>query len=75
MLLIFEGPGCKNCPFLQAYRITFYPDTQYKCGLSERDFNFDEPAIELIPNKDKIPKDCPFGEYPNTLEIECYPGG
>jgi len=75
MLLIFKGPSCKDCPLLQKHYITFNPDTLYLCGLSKRNFNFNGLATKLTPNKDKIPTDCPFGEYPNTLEIECHMDG
>lgn len=75
MLLTFKGPGCTNCPFFHEKFDPLLGEVELVCTLSNQPFTFDNQEIELIPDEDKIPKDCPFGEYPNTLEIECWPGG
>jgi len=41
------------------------------CGLSKGYDAVTGLSFDIIPDEDKIPTECPFSKYPNTLEIEC----
>ena len=79
MLLVFSGKGCKNCPFLQWTVTNLNIGDNGLQGIKEHlicnltRHNMISPGMEftakLIPNRDEKPKDCPFAQYPNTLEI------
>ena len=61
MLLSFKGKGCMNCP-CRAGDMT--------CGLSKREGMSEDEILPVFkPNLEQKPKDCPFTQYPNTLEI------
>ena len=67
MLITFKHLGCKSCPFFvegsdDGCLYTWAPK---QCTLS----NFNNEVRNLIPNRDKKPKDCPFREYPGSIEI------
>ena len=71
MLLIFKGPSCRTCPF---FSLEDRPMSYYKnkvCGLSKGYDAVTGLSFDIIPDEDKIPTECPFSKYPNTLEIEC----
>ena len=83
MLLTFKGKGCKECPFngitigdfgariltcMLSYNILL---RKCSCNLDATD-KTDEYLEKLKYNADEQPKDCPFAQYPNTLEIEAH---
>jgi len=65
MFIMFTGKGCRNCPFLV---IDYDYAEPHDCTLAGR--MVEEELLLLDPNLEEKPKDCPFAQYPNNLEIQ-----
>jgi hypothetical protein len=79
MLLTFEGKGCGRCPFTGITIGLFGQRTStcmlsYNLTLRHMQLADDERLPPLEYNLDNKPKDCPFAQYPNTLEIQADEG-
>ena len=71
MLLVFDGKNCQHCPFLDYIPIA----KVYRCNLSRLELADGRTLASLHPNiedwePNEKPKGCPFGEFPNTLEVQ-----
>lgn len=75
MLLVFEGKGCKNCPFCYGHTTLLGSTLEGSvtgCLLSEQELVGNIKLPKFKPKLKEKPKDCPFAQYPNTLEIEAH---
>ena len=75
MLLTFKGKGCENCPFMRTVTVYDYNIIKKEtmlCGLNRRKLADGNILPLLYPDGITKPKDCPFVQYPNTLEIAAH---
>jgi hypothetical protein len=63
MLIMFSGKGCGDCPFL------FESSGEYACTLSYRETTEGRLPV-LDAHREKKPEECPFAQFPGTLEIQ-----